>query len=429
MFKVSGRGETEAHAMVVGWRVDDLDDTLIDQGTLTVRGDRSALSRAALTVDLATPAAVRVRVWRAAEPDASERVFDDMTLVQIRAYQTARTTRIAAPIRGLRCAFARAASCMARSTRWAAPCRRMCRCGGPAHGPRRGARHRIRPPCFAPSPWAGATARAALLAGSGRAAASIDHAGLGAWFAWCDAHGLTCDHVVTGGTAEETEALIARCGRASPTWASGKLGVVWEDPDDAPTALVTPARIVAGTLESDWAAGSVAEEIRRPLCRSRRRLAAARPAPAHAGRRQPGLHATLTIPGITAAARALEEANLQAARQSYQRRRLAWEMGRDGLAIARGDVLHLAHDLVTGGKTGRLAGGTAARPLLDRAVAIGAGDSMLFELADGALHSSAVARGSPADPREVVLAHAASRRAVRRRRGGGRRTTARARTT
>ncbi len=59
----------------------------------------------------------------------------------------------------------------------------------------------------------------------------------------------------------EVLARIVRCGRASPTWASGRLCVVWEDTDRAPTALFFPGNIVAGSLALDYASGQIAEEI------------------------------------------------------------------------------------------------------------------------------------------------------------------------
>ena len=84
-------------------------------------------------------------------------------------------------------------------------------------------------------------------------------------------------------------------------------------------------------------------------------------------------------------------------------------MGAEGLmAIARGDVVHLTHSLIDGGATGRLADGTTGWLTLDRPVALsGRGDYLLLRLADGALHTSAVAHtdgaGTPGETAAVVL--------------------------
>ena len=72
--------------------------------------------------------------------------------------------------------------------------------------------------------WHDTTGR--LLAGSGRPAALIDDEVLGLWYEWCEAHlpQLRCDLVLERGRdAREVEALIAACGRATISWASGEI--------------------------------------------------------------------------------------------------------------------------------------------------------------------------------------------------------------
>ena len=84
--------------------------------------------------------------------------------------------------------------------------------------------------------------------------------------------------------------------------------------------------------------------------------------------------------------------NLQAARQVYHRRRLTWEMAAEGLSLARGDVVTVTHSLIDGGAAGRIAGGTADRVILDRAVDPGANPHLLVRLLDGTVHQSKVSR-------------------------------------
>ena len=201
--------------------------------------------------------------------------------------------------------------------------------------------------------------------------------------------------------------LIAQCGRASPTWASGKLGAVWDEAGKPATALITPGNIVQGSFEVDYASGKAAEEI---ACRyidsdlDWQWNTVRRTVP---GITRPGSTATLTLMGVTGRVQATMECNLQAARQVYHRRRLRWEMGAEGMAVRRGDVVHVTHSLIDGGATGRLAGGTAERLQLDRPVTLsGAGDYLLLRLPDGSLHTSAAAHpdGGDGETDNIVLA-------------------------
>ena len=249
-----------------------------------------------------------------------------------------------------------------------------------------------------------------LVAGAGLVETRIDEAALKAWGAWCDAEGLTCNLVIDR-TLSHAEVLttIAQCGRASPSWGAGKLGVVWDAADKPATALFTPGNIVAGSFEVDYAAGKAAEEI---VCRYidpdldwqwnsvRRTVPGAAPG---------GQSATLTLAGVTDRTEAAAECNLQAARQVYHRRRLKWEAGAEGMAVARGDVVHLSHALIDGGTAGRLQGGTAERLTLTRPVTLsGADDHLMLRLPDGTLHSSTVAHpdgaGIAGESDTVVLA-------------------------
>ncbi len=241
-----------------------------------------------------------------------------------------------------------------------------------------------------------------VVAGVGLPASRLDDAAVRAWGSWCDAQtpALRCDMALdrVQSHARVLQA-VAKCGRATPTWQTGKLGVVWEAADVAATALVTPGNIVAGSFEVDWVAGEPAEEIVVRYIEpdldwqwnTVRRLAPGVATPRHS--------ATLTLAGVTGREQAALECNLQAARQVYHRRRLKWEMGPEGLTIARGDVVHITHGMIDGGTAGRLeriedsAAGGAARDVLtlDRETGVEAADRLLLRLPDGAVHDSALA--------------------------------------
>ncbi len=234
-----------------------------------------------------------------------------------------------------------------------------------------------------------------LVAGAGLPKARIDLAAIRAWAAFCKRRELRCDAVISSAMdARDLLAMVARCGRASPTWASGRLGVIYDDPDTPVSALITPGNIIPDSLRIAWTSGAAAEEIAlRYIDRDRdwtwqtvRRLMPGLTGP-------PASATTVTFPGIIHTARAEEECALQAARQIYHRRRISWDMGPEGLAIARGDVVALTHGLLDGGIAGRATANPQRAVLyLDRAVEIKDGDRILIRTPNGSIHDCAVDR-------------------------------------
>ena len=221
----------------------------------------------------------------------------------------------------------------------------------------------------------------------------IDLAGLGAWYQWCHAQGLRCDYEIKGGmTHEAVLTLIAQCGRASASWQTGKLGVVYEDAARIPSGLVTPGNVVKGSFRYEYAQGEIADEVivryiepdldwqYNSVRRSRPGLVGA-----------PQSSVTVTAKGVTQRDQAAVECNLQVARQHYHRRRLVWEMGREGRSYTKGSVVWITHSLIDGGTAGRLEAIVSATEVrLDKTVDVGADDYLLLRLADGQLHQSRI---------------------------------------
>ena len=239
----------------------------------------------------------------------------------------------------------------------------------------------------------GVRADGRLIAGLGLPDSRIDEASIRAWRTWCEGQGLKCDAVLTGSQSiADVLNMICRCGRASASWASGKLGVVFDQAGLAPTAMITPGNIIAGTLEVSYADGRLADEIVVRYIDPDFDWQLAELRHLKAGVAAPSRTATVTLRGIVNRAQAKEETNLIAARQEHHRRRITWEMGPEGLTIGRGDVVQATSDLLSGGTTGRLQpGGTAASPVLSQEVDIAAGvNYMVFRLLDGTLHTSVV---------------------------------------
>lgn len=248
----------------------------------------------------------------------------------------------------------------------------------------------------------GVRAGTALQAGVGLPESELDDAAIKRWGAWCDQEGLACNLVLDRDlTHADVLQLIAKCGRASPSWATGRLGAVYDQGGQPASAFFGPGNIIAGSFEIDWVAGNAADEI---ICRYIEPDAdwqwntVRRNVPGVAGRSR---SATLTLWGVTDRDLAAEECNLQAARQIYHRRRMRWRVGPEGLDVARGAVVNVSHALIDGGATGRLLGGTAANPQLSQPVTLGARDGetdhMLFRLPGGGLHLSAVSAPADAD--------------------------------
>ena len=388
IFKVNEQGDIVANSVEVEvqWEPAGGGGPL-ESRMVTLTHDSQAPFRRTLSYDLGTPGAWTVRVRRAAAPDESDRVYDDLSWAALRAYQLDTAdyrgqTRYALRIRASGQLFGRLnrVSAMVRQrvpawdgARWTAP--------APSDNPAWLFRWYAR----------GIRADGRLVAGLGLDGARIDEEALKAWGAWCAAQGLGCNLVLDRATTHgEMLALIAQCGRASVSWQSGRLGVVWEEAGRPATALITPGNIVAGSFAVEYANGRGADEIAVRYIdpaldwqyNTLRRLAPGVTT-------LPASTATITLHGVTSSMQAAAECNLQAARQLYHRRRFSWEMAAEGLSLARGDVIHLTHSLIDGGRAGRLAGGGADSVILDRPVNVDGGGEMLFRLADGAVHQSA----------------------------------------
>ena len=404
IFRVNERGDIIENGVEVEIEWEPADGSgPVARRRVTLTGDVQTPYRRTLAYDLGTPRAWTVRVRRTADPDASDRVYDDLSWAALRAYQLDPAdyrgqTRLGLRIRASGQLSGRLdrVSAMVRQRvptwngrQWTAPL--------PSDNPAWLFR------------WYALGVRVAgrLVAGLGLDGARIDEESIKAWGAWCAAQGLGCnlvlDRAITHG---EVLAVIAQCGRASVSWQTGMLGVVWEEAGRPATALIAPGNILAGSFAVEYANGRAADEIAVRYIEpdldwqlnTLRRLA-----PGVTG--MPESTATITLHGVTSSVQAAAECNLQAARQLYHRRRFSWEMAPEGLSLVRGDVVHLTHSLIDGGQAGRLVGGDGASVVLDRPVNVDAGGEMLFRLADGRVHQTAVSApaGVVGETAEIAL--------------------------
>ncbi|WP_420011971.1 host specificity factor TipJ family phage tail protein [Tateyamaria sp.] len=238
--------------------------------------------------------------------------------------------------------------------------------------------------------------RGRLAAGVGLARARIDDDVLAAWYLWCEAQGLACDLVLQSATThDEVLGTIAQCGRAAMTWATGRLGVVYDEAGVDVTGLVTPGSILEGSFKVDWPPGGLADEIVVRFVDPEndwQYSSVRRPRPGLAG--TPVTSSTITARGITSRDHAAMECNLAAARQHYHRRRYTWEMSHEGRAFMKGDVVMITHSLIDGGMVGRAVRLSGTGITLDRAVDVGAEAWLALRRTDGRVHMSRVDRAA-----------------------------------
>ena len=206
--------------------------------------------------------------------------------------------------------------------------------------------------------------------GAGLADARIDIEAIKAWGTFCDAKSLTCNAVFDRAISmAEMLLLIARCGRGIPTWASGKLGVVWDAANQPAVAVFGMSNIKRGSFQVDYLTGNLADEIEISFINPALNwqpdvVRKAVPGAGSSGERP----ARIEFFGCTDVDMAGREANLLAAAQQKRRRRVTWEADFEGLVCNRGDVVTLSHDLTQWGYSGRLVAGTTLQLTLDRAV-------------------------------------------------------------
>jgi len=207
------------------------------------------------------------------------------------------------------------------------------------------------------------------LYGAGKPDAEIDIAAIQAWGAWCDLKGLQCNLVLDRRmTTHEVLATIARCGRASTSWGSGLLGVVW-DADSQPSIMpFGMSNIIKDTFRIEYITQQLADEIVVEFINPALDWLPDTVRATVPGVANPVNPLNMQLWGITNEEQAGKEANLIAAAQQFRRRRVTWESDLEGMVVQRGDVITLSHDLTQWGYSGRAINITATEITLDRDV-------------------------------------------------------------
>lgn len=236
-----------------------------------------------------------------------------------------------------------------------------------------------------------------LLYGGGLSDDRIDIEGIKAWAVFCDANALSFSCVFdTSQTLADALSTIARCGFATYSWASGKLGVVWDAPNQAPVMAFGMSNIIKGSFEVSYITSSLSDEIVVNFTNRNRNWESDQvrvTVPGTTG--TPVRPSTVDLQGCTTNAHAGKFANALAAQQVYRRRSIVWEADYEGTVCQRGDVVILSHDLTQWGYSGRLVGVSGNTITLSRAVPRnGATEYLMVEYPDGTLVTSSVSAGT-----------------------------------
>jgi hypothetical protein len=193
------------------------------------------------------------------------------------------------------------------------------------------------------------------LFGAGLQNSQIDFESIVAFSKWCVTKNLKFDAVVDSQRpCSELMMDIAAAGRGSPTWAHGKLGVVWADPADIPAAQFGMGNIVAGSFEIGYNIERKVDEYVASYLDANdfyisRQVRAVVPGVAN-----PVNSSSIQLFGITSEEQAQREVNLRAGDSRYHIRSIGFDASLDGMIPQRGDVILLAHDLTAWAFSGRL---------------------------------------------------------------------------
>ena len=389
IFKVNDRGKHLSHTVAVEVRFSKSGTAAVTRSYNLTHGDSGTYRR---TVKIALPEAGEwdIEVRRTTAPDVSERVYDEVTFSALRSYQPddgnyRGQTRLAIRVRA-------SGQLNGRLDRLSGLVKQKLPIvpvpGTAVWGAGKVATRN--PAALFVALCRGFSIGGRPVAGVGLEDSRIDLAGLAAWYDWCHTREYKCDLVIQGPmTRDAALRLIARRGRATLSWKTGKLGVVYEDSAVEESTMITPANIIAGSFSVNWNSASPSDEI------VVRYIDPGMDWEWNSVRRnRPGLSGTpqstttITAKGVTDREQAAVIANLQAARQEYHPRRLAWEMSRPGRDINVGDVVWITHSLIDSGIAGRLKSASNDQAVLDRAPADVTGGHILLRLPDGELVTS-----------------------------------------
>jgi hypothetical protein len=193
-----------------------------------------------------------------------------------------------------------------------------------------------------------------LMYGIGLTDQQIDFDSLHVWAQFCATENLTFNGVLDSTlTSSDVLAMLGTVGFGSPTWASGKLGIIFDARNASPVMAFGMSNIIRDSFEVAYLSENLADEI---VVRFRN--------PAKDFEQDeirvltpdvitPTRTSSIDLFGCTSETMAGKFANYVAAQQFYRRRRVSWQSDFEGFVCQRGDVVLLSHDLTQWGYSGR----------------------------------------------------------------------------
>lgn len=235
-----------------------------------------------------------------------------------------------------------------------------------------------------------------LMYGIGLTNSQIDFDSLHAWAQFCAAEGLTFNGVIDGQqTSADILAALGRCGFASPTWASGKLGAVWDGRNQSPVAAFGMSNIIKGSFTVSYITENLAEEIIVKFINPNKDWDQDEVRVNVPGITNPLRSSTIDLFGCTSQTMAGKFANYMAAQQYYRRRRITWDCDFEGFVCNRGDVVLLSHDLTQWAYSGRVVATGANTITFDREVPRnGMAEFIMLKQPDGTMTTYTVLAGT-----------------------------------
>src|SRR5690554_260789 len=195
-----------------------------------------------------------------------------------------------------------------------------------------------------------------LVFGGGYENHEIDILKIYEWARFCEDEGLTIG-VAMRDNFSLLDALeqIANVGRASVSYDTGKLSVVWEDKDQVPVTMFGMANIIAGSFAANYRSNINLRRVKAKFSNKdddyntdvvEAIVPFSDPASVEV--------TEVALVGVTDPAVAQREVNLIAARQFFQTRSYTWKTDQEGFLARRGDLVYLSHDSTQFGYSGRV---------------------------------------------------------------------------
>ena len=243
-----------------------------------------------------------------------------------------------------------------------------------------------------------------LMYGIGLSQSQIDFDALHSWSQFCATEGLTFNAVLDGSqSSADILSAIAKCGFASPTWASGKIGVVWDVRNATPVAAFGMSNIIKGSFTVSYITENLAEEIIVKYVNPDKDWQQDEVRVNVPGIDNPQRSSTIDILGCTSQTMAGKFANYLAAQQYYRRRRITWDCDFEGFVCNRGDVVLLSHDLTQWGYSGRVVSFVGRDLELDRNVPVNSSTNyLMLKRPDGTMTTYGV-QETPGNTSHITL--------------------------